>query len=96
MLKHTIVVATLVHVGEFLYGLVSLNHIKSACELHLPGDKGSVSEITGAPCTLLGDTKVLETFIVQDVGIPLLSAVVISVGPAGSQEGRRSVAFLAK
>lgn len=92
MLKHTVLVASLVHVGEFLYGLIFLNQVKSACELHLPGDKGSVSGITGAPCTLLRATKVLETCIIQDVGMTLLSAVDISVGSAGSQEGRWSLA----
>lgn len=70
--------------GEFLYGFIFLNQIKSVCELHLPGDRGPASEITGGPCTLLGATKVLETSVVQDVGIPLLSAVVIGVGPTGS------------
>lgn len=54
MLKYTFLVASLVHVGEFLHVLVFLNQIKSASKLHLPGDKGSVSGMLGAPCTFLG------------------------------------------
>lgn len=52
--------ASLVHVGEFLHGFVFLNQIKSASELHLPGDRGCFRDDGGSlhpPGGLLSRTQ---------------------------------------
>lgn len=59
------------------------SQIKSASELHLPGDKGAISGIMGAPCTQLGGAKASETSAVQDTGEPSPLCHVTTAGLQG-------------